>query len=63
METVTFYKINKKQSLQFQGILMSVVRNNEPRAIEQMMMEITDFKRINKVGVEGLTHGGCLAKF
>ena len=59
----TFYKINKKQNIQWTGILMSMVRDNEPRAIEQMMMEIIDFKRINKVGVEGLTHGGCLAKF
>jgi len=59
----TFYKINKKQNIQWLGILMSMVRNNEPMAIEQMMMKITDFKRINKVGVEGYTHGGGLAKF
>jgi hypothetical protein len=59
----TFYKINHKQNTQWTGILMSMVRNNEPRAIEQMMMEITDFKRINKVGVEGYTSGGGLAKF
>jgi len=59
----TFYKINKKQNIQWLGILMSMVRDNESRAIEQMMMEITDFKRINRVGVEGYTHGGGLAKF
>jgi len=59
----TFYKINKKQNIQWLGILMSMVRNNEPKAIEQMMMEITDFKRINKVGVGGYTSGGGLAKF
>jgi len=58
-----FYKINKKQNIQWLGILMSMVRNNEPRAIEQMMMDITDFKRIDKVGVEGYTHGGGLAIF
>lgn len=58
-----FYKINKAQYLQWLCILMDMVRNNESRAIEQIMMEITDFKRINKVGVEGYTHGGCLAKF
>jgi len=58
-----FYKINKKQNLQWQGILMAMVRNNETRAIEQMMMDITDFRRINKVGVEGYTHGGGLARF
>jgi hypothetical protein len=60
---VTFYKINKSEYLQWVGILMSMVRNNEPRAIEQVMMEITDFKRIDKIGVEGYTHGGGFAKF
>lgn len=59
----TFYKINKKQNIQWTGILMSMVRDNEPRAIEQMMMEITDFRRIAKVGVEGYTAGGGLAQF
>lgn len=59
----TFYKINKAQNIQWTGILMAMVRNNESRAIEQMMMEITDFRGIDKVGVEGYTHGGGLAKF
>jgi hypothetical protein len=58
-----FYKINKAQHLQWLCLLMAMVRNNESRAIEQVMMEITDFKRIDKVGVEGYTHGGGLAKF
>ena len=60
---VTFFKINKKENIQFLGILMTMVRNNEPLAIEQIMMEITDFKKIDKVGVEGYTHGGGLARF
>jgi len=59
----TFYKVNRKQNIQWLGILMSMVRNNEPKAIEQMMMDITDFKSINKVGVGGYTSGGGLAKF
>jgi hypothetical protein len=58
-----FYKINKRQNLQWSGILMSMVRNNEHRAIEQMMMEIIDFRQIENVGVEGYTHGGGLARF
>lgn len=58
-----FYKINKKQRPQWLGILSDMVRNNESRAIEQLMMNITDFRRIENVGVEGYTHGGCLAKF
>jgi len=58
-----FYKINQKQNLQWTGILMSMVRNNESRAIEQMMREISDFKRIDKVGVEGWTHGGFFIQF
>lgn len=58
-----FYKMNKKQFPQWKQIMESMVKNNEHRAIEQIMMEVTDFKRINKVGVEGYTHGGGLAKF
>jgi hypothetical protein len=58
-----FYKINKKQNIQWLGILMTMVRNNEPLAIERMMMGITDFKKIDKVGVEGWTHGGFFIMF
>lgn len=58
-----FYKINKIVYPQWINILTSMVQNNESRAIEERMMGITNFKKIEKVGVEGYTHGGCLAKF
>jgi hypothetical protein len=59
----TFYKINKEQQTQWLGILMAMYTTKEERAIEQMMMDIVDFKRIEKVGVEGYTAGGGLARF
>lgn len=58
-----FYKINKNQFTKWLGILAKMVTDNEPRAIEQMMTEITDYKKINKIGVEGYTHGGGLVKY
>jgi hypothetical protein len=60
---VTFFKINKKQVAQFRDILLTMIVDSEERSIEQIMMAITDFKEIDKVGVEGYTHGGGLAKF
>lgn len=58
-----FYKINRVVYPQWIDILTSMVKNNESRAIEERMMEITNFRKIEKVGVEGYTHGGGLAKF
>ena len=58
-----FYKINRKQLEQWRDILVRMYVNNESRAIEQLMMEITDFKRVEKVGVQGYTHGGGFADF
>jgi hypothetical protein len=58
-----FYKINKKQRAQWLAIMLSMVRDNEPKAIEQMMMAITDFRQIDRVGVAGLTHGGTFVEF
>jgi hypothetical protein len=59
----TFYKINKRQRAQWLAIMTSMVQDNEPKAIEQMMMAITDFKRIDRVGVAGFTHGGTFIEF
>ena len=58
-----FYKINKRQRVQWLDIFSAMVRDNEAKAIEQMMMAITDFKVIDHVGVEGYTHGGTFVNF
>ena len=58
-----FYKINKRQRVQWLDIFSAMVRDNEAKAIEQMMMAITDFKQIDRVGVAGLTHGGTFVEF
>jgi len=58
-----FYKINKRQRAQWLAIMSAMVQANESRAIEQMIMAITDFKQIDRVGVAGLTHGGTFVEF
>jgi hypothetical protein len=57
-----FYKINKKQKIQWLALLMALLKNDESRSIEQIMMEIIDFKIIDNIGVEGWTHGGMFFK-